>query len=433
MVGPGYVELTRRVRAEDRSVLVTVGGWETLSEGGADRSPGRTEVRLKLGREKSVRNRHPWIFSGAIEEVAGDGGAGDAVEVADARGRWLARGAWSPRSQIRVRLWTWDADEALDAALIRDRIERAFAHRTRFVADRSDAYRVVFSEADGLPGLVADRYGAWVVVQVASAGVAARLDDVVAGLRDVLEPRGILERSDEEARAKEGLPPQRRLLWGEEPPAEVEIREAGLRWLVDLAGGQKTGAYLDQRDNRQRVGALCQGREVLSCFSYAGGFELHAAGAGAAAVVGVDSSAAALELAERNRRLNGIELPIVWRRANVFEELRRLRAEGRRFDAVLLDPPKLVPVRGKLERGLRAYKDLNLLAMQLLRTDGLLATFSCSGLVSADLFQKVVFGASIDAGRQVQIVDRLGQPPDHPVLLSFPESDYLNGLICRVL
>jgi 23S rRNA (cytosine1962-C5)-methyltransferase len=223
------------------------------------------------------------------------------------------------------------------------------------------------------------------------------------------------------------------VVWGQPPNGTIEIREHGARLLVDLSEGQKTGAYLDQRENRARVGAHCRGRDVLSCFSYNGGFEIQAARSGAQSVLGVDSSAEALSLAEGSERLNQLPGQIGWRRANVFEELRAFRAAERRFDAVILDPPKLVPTKAHLERGLRAYKDLNLQALRLLRPDGLLATFSCSGQVGPELFQKVVFGAAVDAGREVQIVERLDQPADHPVLLTFPESHYLTGLVCRVV
>ena len=390
-------------------------------------------VRLIAGREKSVLNRHPWIFSGAVAALDGQAAAGDSVEVRAADGRRLARGTWNPRSQIRARLWTWNPDEPIDADMIHRRVARAVAHRQRMLGGATDAYRLVFSEADGLPGLVADRYGEGVVVQLSSAGMVDRVDAVIEALREEVGPRGIIERSEDDALKREGLRPRRGVLWGDEPAAEVEVTETGLRWLVDLVDGQKTGGYLDQQENHRRVAAYCAGREVLSCFSYVGGFEVHAAVGGATAVLGIDSSAPALALAERNRLRNEVGTQVEWRRANVFEELRRLRDEGRRFDAVILDPPRLVPAQVNLERGLRAYKDLNLQALRLLRPDGILATFSCSGHVSADLFQKVVFGAAVDAGRDVQIVERLGQPADHPVLLSFPESGYLKGLVCRVL
>jgi 23S rRNA (cytosine1962-C5)-methyltransferase len=390
-------------------------------------------VTLRPGRERSVVNRHPWLFSGALAGVDGRPAAGEAVEVVDHAGGWLARGTWGGSDQLAVRLWTWEPDEAIDAGLIRRRLARAIAGRAALAADpATTAYRLVFSEADGLPGLVVDRYGDHLAAQLSTAGAAARAEAIVAALAEALAPRGIVERVEVEARAKEGLPPADRLLWGAAPDGPVEIREHGLRLLVDLATGQKTGAYLDQRENRRRVAAYCREAEVLSGFCYTGGFELQAARAGARRITGIDSSAEALRLAERNRALNEIATPIDWVEGNVFGELRRLRAEERRFDVVILDPPKFVQARAQLERGCRGYKDINLLAMQLLRPGGVLATFSCSGLVSADLFQKVVFGAAVDARRDVQIVERLGQGADHPILLTFPESEYLKGLICRV-
>lgn len=394
-------------------------------------------IQLKPGRERSVLNRHPWIFGGAIASVRGSPVDGAVVEVESSRGEWLARGAWSSFSQIQVRLWTWQADEPLDEALIERRIARAIASRSGLAAAEhgaapTNAYRLVFSESDGLPGLIADRYADYIVVQLLTVGVAARAQPIVAALAAQLQPRGIYERSDADVRAKEGLEPAARLLWGSAPDGPIEIVEHGHVFHVDLTGGQKTGAYLDQRANRQRVAAYCRDAELLSCFSYTGGFELHAAAAGARAITAIDSSAEALQIAALNQRRNQISTPITQIEGNVFSELRRLRAEGRSFDVIVLDPPKFVQQRSQLERASRGYKDINLLAMQLLRPGGTLATFSCSGLLSADLFQKIVFGASVDARRDVQILERLTQDVDHPVLLTFPESEYLKGLICHV-
>jgi 23S rRNA (cytosine1962-C5)-methyltransferase len=390
-------------------------------------------VILKPERERSVLLRHPWVFSGALARVAGHPADGAAVDVLAHDGRWLARGTWSGHSQLRVRLWTWEPDEAIDGALIRQRLARALQGRAALAADpATTAYRLVFSESDGLPGLIADRYGDYLVVQLLTAGAAVRADELIAALAEALAPRAIVERSEAEVRAREGLPPASGTRWGAVPAGPIEIVEHGLRFLVDLTGGQKTGAYLDQRENHRRVAAYCHDAEVLSCFCYTGGFELPAARAGARRIVAIDSSAEALRLAALNQQRNGIVTPIDWVEGNVFGELRRLRAEERRFDVVILDPPKFVQTRGQLERGCRGYKDINLLALQLLRPGGVLATFSCSGLVAADLFQKVVFGAALDARRDVQIVERLGQGGDHPILLAFPESEYLKGLVCRV-
>jgi 23S rRNA (cytosine1962-C5)-methyltransferase len=393
-------------------------------------------IKLKPGRERSVINRHPWIFGGAIASVSGSPVDGGVVEIESSRGEWLARGSWSSVSQIQVRLWTWQADEPLDEALIERRIARAIAGRSALAVEQADsptnAYRLVFSESDGLPGLIADRYADYIVVQLLTVGAAVRAQPIVAALAAQLQPRGIYERSDADVRAKEGLEPAARLVWGEAPSGPIEIVEHGQVFQVDLTGGQKTGAYLDQRTNRRRVASYCRDAELLSCFSYTGGFELHAAAAGARAITAIDSSAEALAIAEVNQRLNGISTPIEQIEGNVFSELRRLRAENRSFDVIVLDPPKFVQQRSQLDRATRGYKDINLLAMQLLRPGGTLATFSCSGLLSADLFQKIVFGASVDARRDVQILERLTQDVDHPVLLTFPEAEYLKGLICRV-
>lgn len=395
-------------------------------------------VTLKPGRERSVINRHPWLFGGAIARTTGDPQDGAVVEVHDAKGAWLARGTWSSASQINVRLWTWQIDQAIDSALIRQRIERAIAGRRRLSDDpTTSAYRLVFSEADGIPGLIADRYGDYIVVQLLTVGAAVRAQSIVQALHELhpqagTRPLGIYERSDADVRAKEGLEPAERVLLGSLPDAPIEISEYGQRYLVDLVGGQKTGAYLDQRDNRRRVAAYCMDADVLSCFSYTGGFELHAAAADARHITAIDSSAEALAAAAHNYRINNVATPIEQIEGNVFSELRRFRAEGRSFDVIILDPPKFVQQRSQLDRATRGYKDINLLALQLLRPGGTLATFSCSGLVTADLHQKIVFGAAVDARRDVQIVERMTQAPDHPVLLTFPEAEYLKGLICRV-
>jgi 23S rRNA (cytosine1962-C5)-methyltransferase len=332
-----------------------------------------------------------------------------------------------------VRLWTWEPDEPIDDALIRARVRRAIAGRAGIAADdATSAYRLVFSESDGVPGLIADRYNDYLVIQLLTTGAAARDESIITALQDELEPAGIYERSDAEVRTKEGLDRREGLRSGDLPEGPIEIMEGGYRIGVELRGGQKTGAYLDQRINHARVAAYCGGAEVLSCFAYTGGFEVHAAGAGAARVVSIDSSPASLEQAAENLRRNGLQVPAEHIAGNVFGELRRFRAEERGFDVIILDPPKFAANAAQVERACRGYKDINLLAMQLLRPGGILATISCSGLVAAELFQKILFGASVDARRDVQILERLSQSPDHPVRLTFPESEYLKGLICRV-
>lgn len=391
-------------------------------------------ITLNPGKERPIHQRHPWIFSGAIARVEGYVGRGDVVDVRDSAGEWLARGTWSSGSQIRARLFSWDADESIDEALFRRRLARAIEMRA-WLGYRGDdrACRLVYAESDGLPGLIVDQYGAYLVLQLLTQGMAARADMIVRLLAELLAPQGIYERSDADMREKEGLPPGEGLLWGTPPPEQLHVRLPGeLVALVDLQAGQKTGAYLDQAYNRVRVASYCAGREVLDCFCYTGGFAVAAARAGAASVVAADTSAPALATLRANLSANhvqGVE-PI---ETDVFRLLRQYRHEGRMFDVVVLDPPKFAHAQGQIERATRGYKDINLIAMQILRPGGVLATCSCSGLVSADLFQKVVFGAALDARRDVQIVERLTQAPDHPVLLSFPEGEYLKGLICRVL
>jgi 23S rRNA (cytosine1962-C5)-methyltransferase len=397
-------------------------------------------VTLRPGRERPVIHRHPWVFSGAIDAVRGNPAAGEAVDVLAPSGDWLARGLWSGSSQIRVRLCSWDPNQPLDDDWLRTAIARALAGRVGLADGADGACRLVFSESDGLPGLIVDRYGAYLVMQLLTQGMATRADAVVAALADLLAPRGIYERSDAEVREKEGLPAAEGLRWGEPPPERIALRSATLPGtagsppllLAELELGQKTGFYLDQAANRARVAAYCPGGELLDCFSYSGGFATYAAQAGAAQLTLIDSSAPALELARQNMALNGLATPAEYVEGDVFKVLRLYRAEGRRFDAIVLDPPKFAHSQPQIDRAARGYKDINLLAMQLLRPGGVLATFSCSGLVSPDLFQKIVFGASADARRDVQVIERLTQSPDHPVLLTFPESEYLKGFVCRV-
>lgn len=392
-------------------------------------------VTLKPGREKSVRNRHPWLFSGAIATIERDARDGEIVEVHSAAGAWLARGYLNRRSQIQVRLLSWDEAIPLDRAFWRSRLQRAIAGRSALAADAStDAYRLVYAENDGLPGLVVDRYGDWLVLQALTLGIERAKPLLVELLAELCQPAGIVERSDVDVREKEGLRAATGVLYGVAPAGPLEIHEHNHRFLVDLLDGQKTGFYLDQRENRQRAGSYCTAGRVLNAFSYSGGFGVYALAAGARQVVNLDSSVDALTLAERNLALNGFDPDAQAEgvAGDAFQVLRDWRAAGERFDVVILDPPKFAHSQPQIERAARAYKDINLLAMQLLNPGGVLLTFSCSGLVSADLFQKIVFGAAVDAGRTAQIVERLSQGTDHPVALTFPEGEYLKGLVCRV-
>ena len=387
------------------------------------------KVVLKPGREKSVRNRHPWVFSGAIQRAEGQD---DLVRVVSSQGEYLATGTLNRRSQITVRLLTWDASEEVDGAFWRRRLERAISGRARVAADpATSAYRLVHAEADGLPGLIVDRYGPWLVMQCLTTGMAQRREEIATLLAELLSPAGIYGRDDADVRLKEGLALETGRVLGEEPPDRVEVVEHGHHFLVDVKRGHKTGFYLDQRENRQRAAAYCAGRETLNAFAYTGAFGVYAGRAGARSVVNVDTSAEALRLAGENLALNGCQ-PQEMVTGDVFQVLRRYRREGRTFDLVILDPPKFATSQAEVMDAARGYKDVNLLALRLLRPGGVLITFSCSGLVSSDLFQKIVFGASVDAGREAQIVERLAQGSDHPVLLTFPESAYLKGFVCLV-
>jgi len=386
-------------------------------------------ARLKAGRDKSLRQRHPWVFSGAVASVQGDPAPGETVQLVSDDGRVLARAAWSPRSQIRARVWSFD-DEAIDAAFFRRRIGRAIAARSGwFDADHTGG-RLVHAESDGLPGIVVDRYGDVLVVQLLSAGAERWREAIVEALVACTDASAIVERSDAEVRALEGLSPRVEVIRGD-VQATVEMREAGLRYGVDVIGGQKTGFYLDQRDNRRIVGAHARGRDVLNAFCYSGGFTLAALAGSAKRVVSIDSSGAALAIARGNLARNpALDAPRTeWIEADVFAELRKLRDRGASFDLVVLDPPKFAPTAQHAAHAARAYKDINLWALKLLRPGGLLATFSCSGGIPPDLFGKIVAGAALDAKADAAIVGKLTAGADHPVALAFPEGEYLKGLL----
>ncbi|NLE99647.1 MAG: class I SAM-dependent rRNA methyltransferase [Anaerolineales bacterium] len=390
-------------------------------------------VVLKQGRAKPALQRHPWVFSGAIERIEGAPTDGDIVDVRDAGNNWLARGYLNRQSQIVVRLLTWHQDQAIDADFWRRRLAQAVSGRHRLAGDPSTtAYRLVHAESDYLPGLVVDRYGDWLAVQFLTQGVERWRAEIVSALVSLVTPKGVYERSDVDVREREGLPQRRGLVWGEEPPEQIEIVENGHRLPVDVHEGQKTGAYLDQRENRARLAPFCLGADVLDAFSYTGAFAVAAAAAGAERVTLVDSSGPALDLARRAMALNGYQRAD-YVEGDVFSVLRKYRAERRTFNVIVVDPPKLAASSREVERASRAYKDVNLLAFQLLQPGGILFTTSCSGAVSADLFQKIIFGAALDAGREAQIVGWLSQGSDHPVALTFPEGLYLKGLICRAL
>lgn len=389
-------------------------------------------LRLKPGRDKTLRERHPWIFSGAIAAVDGNPGSGETVDILRDDGTFVARGAYSPSSQIRARTWTFDAREAIDAPFFLRRVARAVAARGPMLDTRHTGCRLLHGESDGLPGVVADRYGGTVVFQLSAAGADRWRDALVDALESATGAACLYERSDADVRTLEGLPPRVGIARGA-LPTEVILLEDGLAYRVDVVAGQKTGFYLDQRDSRAAVRALAAGRETLNVFCYTGGFTLAALAGGATRALSIDSSAAALELARDNLARNA-DLDAAraeWQEADAFTALRTLRDKAASFDLVVLDPPKFAPTAAHAERAARAYKDVNLLALKLLRPGGLLATFSCSGGIDATLFRKIVAGAAQDANADAAVIGRFGGSADHPVALAFPEGEYLKGLLIR--
>eukprot|EP00831_Metopus_contortus_P081540 TRINITY_DN8598_c0_g1_i1.p1 TRINITY_DN8598_c0_g1~~TRINITY_DN8598_c0_g1_i1.p1 ORF type:complete len:397 (-),score=91.15 TRINITY_DN8598_c0_g1_i1:151-1341(-) len=392
-------------------------------------------VKLKKGREKSVINRHPWIFSGALQSSDTPAPTpGATVTVLDSHDQVIGTGAWSPESMIQVRMWSFDPEEKIDKEFFRNRITCALQLRdTLGMRQAEGACRIIAGESDGLPGLTVDFYAGFLVCQFQSCGVEAQKSLIVEVLNEILKPEGIYERSDTSARKKEMLEDSIGLLYGSEPPEHIIINDKGLKFKVDVRTGHKTGFYLDQRDNRYALSNACKGREVLNCFSYTGAFSAWAMNAGAAKVTDIDSSENALSIAAENYTLNGFA-PERYEQicGDVFTELRKFRDSRRSFDVIVLDPPKFADTKGKVHKAARAYKDINMLAMKLLRENGRLFTFSCSGAISAELFQKIAADAAIDAKRDVKIVRRLFQAPDHPVALNYPESLYLKGMECVV-
>ncbi len=391
------------------------------------------ELHLRAGREKSVLTRHPWIFASAVERVVGNPGSGETVSVFDARKTLIAKAAYSPASQIRARVWTQDVTETIDRDFLHRKIKSSIERRAFLrTTENSNALRLIYGEADRVPGLVVDQYDQALVMQILSAGPEAFRSEIIEILDDLLHPTLIMERSDVEVRLLEGLPERKGVVQGSLTGEEIEIHENGIRYQVNLSEGQKTGFYIDQRRNRQKVFELSQGKDVLNCFCYTGGFTLNALVGKASSVLSVDSSGPALEQLRRNIDLNSLSSSNHEEiEGDVFTVLRKFRDQAKSFDLIVLDPPKFAPTISQAEKASRAYKDINLLAIKLLRPGGLLVTFSCSGGISRDLFQKIIAGAALDAGVDLRVIDQLSQSPDHPVLLSFPESFYLKGLVCK--
>jgi 23S rRNA (cytosine1962-C5)-methyltransferase len=397
------------------------------------------ELILKPGKERSLARRHPWVYDTAVARVKGAPGSGATVAVRSSDGAWLAWAAFSPESTLRARCWSFVESETIDAAWLAARVRAAVARRAH-LRPHTDAVRLVFGEADQLPGLVVDRYAGQLVVQMQAAGVEAWREPLLDALAAATGCADIYDRSDSATRAREGLAPSHGVARGAEPPEFVEVSEHGVRYGVDVRRGHKTGFYVDQRDNRHRVRLLverlrAEGRapRVLNCFCYTGGFSLAAAAGGAAEVLSVDSSAEALRVAAENAGRNGQDSVHRWHEADVFEALRALRAEGPVFDLIVLDPPKFASTHRHVERAARAYKDIALNALRLLAPGGYLLTFSCSGAIDVDLFQKITAGAVIDAGIECQLLRRLAAGEDHPLLMTHPEGEYLKGLLLQRL
>ncbi|AHI64451.1 class I SAM-dependent rRNA methyltransferase [Burkholderia thailandensis] len=419
-------------------------------------------VTLKPSKDKSLLRRHPWVYANAIDRVDGKPAPGATVIVRAHDGRFLARAAYSPHSQIRLRVWSFDENEPIDHAFFKRRVQRAVAHRRAMIAG-TGAVRLVFGEADGLPGLIVDHYVAapipagdaaacaaeggatqqaepaegtgrgQLVCQFMAAGVEHWKDAIVAALVAATGCPNVYERSDVSIREKEGLEQTTGVLAGDAPPDTLIANENGVLYHVDVRNGHKTGFYVDQRENRALVAQYARDRDVLNCFCYTGGFSLAALKGGAKRVVSIDSSGDALALAQRNVAANGFDAARAqWLDADAFKTLRRLVDEGERFDLIVLDPPKFAPTRDSVDRAARAYKDINLSGFKLLRPGGLLFTYSCSGAIDMDLFQKIVAGAAADAKVDARILKRLGAGVDHPLLTAFPEGEYLKGLLLQI-
>ncbi|ASM16192.1 23S rRNA (cytosine(1962)-C(5))-methyltransferase RlmI [Serratia marcescens] len=392
-------------------------------------------LHLAKGREKSLLRRHPWVFSGAVQRVEGKALSGETIDILDSQGKWLARGAYSPESQIRARVWTFQQDEEINIDFFIRRLQQAQSWRD-WVAQRDglDGYRLIAGESDGLPGITIDRFQNFLVLQLLSAGAEYQRPALLSALQHCYPECSIYDRSDVAVRKKEGLPLAQGQVLGDLPPELLPITEHGMKLLVDIQQGHKTGFYLDQRDSRLAARNYSAGRRVLNCFSYTGAFAVSALMGGCEQVISVDTSQAALDIAKQNVELNKLDLSKAeFVRDDVFQLLRNYRAQGEKFDLIIMDPPKFVENKNQLASACRGYKDINMLALQLLNPGGILLSFSCSGLMPTDLFQKILADAAVDAGRDVQFIEQFRQAADHPVIATYPEGLYLKGFACRVM
>lgn len=392
------------------------------------------DVILKKGKEKAVLHRHPWVFSGAIESVNGKPENGDIVRLLDAKGGFMAYGFYNNQSRVALRLLEWDETVEVNEQWFKNKVSIALASRNNILADgHTNTCRLIFSEADYLPGLIVDKYAGHLAVQVLTSGIQKMLPAIIDELQHLLNPESIFDKSDAASRQHEGLATLNTALTVNHPPTRVAVMENGIVYNINIAEGQKSGFYCDQRHNRKIIARYAKGKKVLDCFCYTGGFTLNSLQNGAALVTAVDSSALAIGTLNENISLNNFKADKVRAiTADVNKQLRKFKDEGEMFDIVVLDPPKYAPSRSALSKASRAYKDLNRLAMLLLNKGGLLATFSCSGAMDMETFKQVIAWAALDAGKQVQFIHQFCQPEDHPVRASFAEGEYLKGLLCRV-
>lgn len=392
------------------------------------------KIILNKGKDKAAWQLHPWIFSGAIAQVHGKPQNGDIVSVFNQEAEFIAYGMYNGNSRVAVRLLEWDPQQEINEAWWRKRVAKAVNNRKALLTENNNTVRLIFAEADFLPGLIADKYADYISIQVHAAGTEAVKAIIVDELANSLKPLGIYERSDLKSREHEGLPDTNGLLYGQTPPNFVDIIENGIHYQVNIVEGQKSGFYCDQRENRAITAKYTKGKRVLDCFCYSGGFTLNAFREGAASVTSVDSSALAIETLINNVRNNGFDVSKHQAvQSDVNKYLRDLGEQGEKFDLIVLDPPKYAPSRSSLEKASRAYKDLNRRGMLLLNSGGLLSTYSCSGAMDIDTFKQVLAWAALDAGKEIQFIHQFSQPEDHPVRASFPEGEYLKGLLVRVL
>ncbi|MEX3073157.1 class I SAM-dependent methyltransferase [Vibrio alginolyticus] len=393
-------------------------------------------IYLVKGREKSVKRKHPWIFSRGISKVEGEPALGETIDVYTHDGKWLAKAAYSPESQIRARIWSFEKEEINKSFFVKRLKDAQLLREDVIERDGLTGYRLIAAESDGLPGVTIDRYQNYFVCQLLSAGAEYNKQAIVDALVECFPDCNVYERSDVAVRKKEGLKETTGVLHGEEPPKSVVIEENGVKISVDIVGGHKTGFYLDQRDSRQQAMKYVKDKEVLNCFSYTGGFGLYALKGGAKRVINADVSQPALDTAKYNAELNEFDISkkrAVFLNADVFKLLREYRDQGTKFDVVIMDPPKFAESKAQLNGACRGYKDINMLAMQILKPGGTLLTYSCSGLMDQVLFQKIIADAAVDANRKVKFVERFEQAADHPTDTAYPEGFYLKGFACKVL